>query len=158
MLDESGFEEMESGVRYYCREYPAIFTRAQRSLLYDTQGRRYIDFFCGAGVLNYGHNHPRLKQALIDYISRDGIAHSLDLYTEAKLGFLERLREKVLSPRALKYKVQFTGPTGANAVEAGLKLARKVTGRSPIVAFTNALQSVSANTVREAMTLQSTII
>jgi diaminobutyrate-2-oxoglutarate transaminase len=143
MLDESGFQEMESNVRYYSREYPAIFSRAERSLLFDTRGGRYIDFFCGAGVLNYGHNHPSLKRALIEYVSQDGIAHSLDLYTEAKLRFLEQFRAKVLTPRALKYKVQFTGPTGANAVEAGLKLARKVTGRSPVVAFTNAFHGVS---------------
>jgi diaminobutyrate-2-oxoglutarate transaminase len=143
MLDNSRFEEMESNVRYYSREYPTVFSRAERSLLYDYQDRRYIDFFCGAGVLNYGHNHPHLQNALIEYIRDNGIVHSLDLYTEAKLRFLEQLRDKILAPRLLKYKVQFTGPTGTNAVEASLKLARKVTSRSAIVAFTNAYHGVS---------------
>lgn len=143
MLNNSRFEEMESNVRYYSREYPTLFSRAEYSLLYDDQNRRYIDFFCGAGVLNYGHNHPHLKNAIIEYIRDNGIIHSLDMFTEAKLRFLEQFDDKILAPRLLKYKVQFTGPTGTNAVEAALKLARKVTRRSPIVAFTNAFHGVS---------------
>src|SRR5215813_669207 len=143
MLNTSSLEEIESNVRYYSREYPTVFSRGEHSLLFDSQNRRYIDFFCGAGVLNYGHNHPRLKQALIEYIEGDGIIHSLDLYTEAKFRFLEQLRDKVLTPKGLNYKVQFTGPTGTNAVEAALKLARKVTGRHTVVAFTGAFHGVS---------------
>lgn len=143
MFNTSSLEDIESDVRYYCREYPTVFSRGEHSLLFDSQNRRYIDFFCGAGALNYGHNHPRLKQALIEYIQRDGIIHSLDLYTEAKFRFLEQLRDKVLTPKGLNYKVQFTGPTGTNAVEAALKLARKVTGRRTVVAFTGAFHGVS---------------
>jgi diaminobutyrate-2-oxoglutarate transaminase len=143
MLNISRYEKMESNVRYYSREYPAVFRRAQHAFLYDNQDRRYIDFFCGAGALNYGHNSPHLNRALIEYVERDGIVHSLDLYTEARFHFLKQFGEKILAPRHLDYRVQFTGPTGTNAVEAGLKLARKVTGRSPVVAFTNAFHGVS---------------
>lgn len=143
MPNISRCEEMESNVRYYSREYPAVFSRAEHALLFDDHGRRYIDFFCGAGALNYGHNAPPLKRALVEYIERDGIVHSLDLYTEARFRFLDQLREKILAPRRLDYKVQFTGPTGTNAVEAALKLARKVTRRSPVAAFTNAFHGVS---------------
>jgi diaminobutyrate-2-oxoglutarate transaminase len=134
---------LESNVRYYSRDYPEVFSRAQHAFVYDNKGRQYIDFFCGAGALNYGHNSPPLKRALLEYIERDGIVHSLDLYTEARNEFLKRFREKILVPRHLDYRVQFTGPTGTNAVEAALKLARKVTGRRPVVAFTNAFHGVS---------------
>lgn len=111
--------------------------------MFDAHENRYLDFLCGAGSLNYGHNHPHLKAAALAYLQGNGILHSLDLHTEAKQRFLEALQGSILAPRGLAYKQQFTGPTGANAVEAALKLARKVTGRRPVVAFTNAYHGVS---------------
>lgn len=137
------FERFESNVRYYCREFPVVFKRAEQSFMFDVEKNRYIDFFCGAGSLNYGHNHPRIKSAIVDYINDNGIMQSLDLYTEAKYQFIDALQSTILAPRGLSYKQQFTGPTGTNAVEAALKLARKVTGRSSVVAFTNAFHGVS---------------
>jgi diaminobutyrate-2-oxoglutarate transaminase len=131
------FEELESEVRGYLRSFPAIFDTAQGSLLFDEQGKRYVDFFSGAGTLNYGHNNPRITQALIEYLQRNGIVHGLDKATVAKRQFLEALRDKILVPRHLGYKVQFTGPTGTNAVETALKLARMVKRRSNIISFTN---------------------
>jgi diaminobutyrate-2-oxoglutarate transaminase len=120
-----------------------VFSRAEGSVLIDQDGNRYIDFLCGAGSLNYGHNHPLLRDCLIAYIADNGIAHGLDLHTVAKGTFLETLESVILQPRGLDYVVQFPGPTGANAVEAALKLARKVTGRSNVVAFTNGFHGVS---------------
>ena len=137
------FESRESGVRSYCRGWPTVFDRAEGSWLYDEHDRSYLDFFAGAGALNYGHNHPVLKQALIDYIQRDGITHGLDMYTTAKRRFLERFSQTILEPRGLDYKVQFPGPTGANAVEAALKLARKVTGKESVINFTNAFHGMT---------------
>lgn len=139
----TAFERYESEVRSYCRDLPAVFAEARGAELFDENGRRWIDFFAGAGALNYGHNHPRLKAALIEYLSGDGIAHSLDLHTVAKRRFLERFQEIILAPRGLDYRVQFTGPTGTNAVEAALKLARKVTGRSTVVSFTNGFHGMT---------------
>jgi diaminobutyrate-2-oxoglutarate transaminase len=109
----------------------------------DVDGVEYLDFFAGAGVLNYGHNHPVLKKRLIDYLSRDGVTHSLDMHTHAKAEFLETFRDLVLAPRQLDYKVQFPGPTGTNAVESALKLARKVTGRESVINFTNAFHGMT---------------
>ncbi|MGB0866043.1 MAG: diaminobutyrate--2-oxoglutarate transaminase [Granulosicoccaceae bacterium] len=129
--------KLESDVRGYVRNFPTVFSRAQGSHLIDAEGNSYIDFFAGAGTLNYGHNNPRVKEALLRYISEDGLMHGLDLATEAKVSFLERFEQNILKPRGLDYKFQFTGPTGANAVEAAIKLARKVKKRSNIVAFTN---------------------
>ncbi|WP_030757722.1 diaminobutyrate--2-oxoglutarate transaminase [Streptomyces griseus] len=137
------FETVESEVRSYCRAWPTVFERATGSRLYDEHGRPFLDFFAGAGSLNYGHNNPVLKRPLLDYLGSDGITHGLDMSTTAKRRFLETFRSAVLEPRGLPYKVMFPGPTGTNAVEAALKLARKVTGRKTVVSFTNAFHGMS---------------
>ncbi|WP_068808764.1 diaminobutyrate--2-oxoglutarate transaminase [Thauera phenolivorans] len=137
------FERHESEVRGYCRNFPTVFKTAKGAWMTDSEGRKYLDFFAGAGVLNYGHNPDKLKQALIDYVAADGITHTLDMYSEAKAHFIERFQEVILAPRGLDYKMQFPGPTGTNAVEAALKLARKVTGRERIVNFTNAFHGMT---------------
>ncbi|URN18652.1 MULTISPECIES: diaminobutyrate--2-oxoglutarate transaminase [Streptomyces] len=139
----SVFEALESEVRSYCRGWPTVFDRARGARLTDENGRTYLDFFAGAGSLNYGHNNPVLKRALLDYLERDGLTHGLDMATTAKRAFLEAFHELVLRPRDLPYKVMFPGPTGTNAVEAALKLARKVKGRESIVSFTNAFHGMS---------------
>ncbi|MFI6206789.1 diaminobutyrate--2-oxoglutarate transaminase [Streptomyces sp. NPDC051041] len=141
--DLSVFETLESEVRSYCRGWPAVFDRAHGSRMYDEDGREYLDFFAGAGSLNYGHNNPVLKRALLDYLERDGVTHGLDMSTTAKRAFLESFRNLVLRPRDLPYKVMFPGPTGTNAVESALKLARKVKGREAVVSFTNAFHGMS---------------
>ena len=137
------FEELESEVRSYCRSFPTVFTSASGYRLIDEQGKEYIDFFSGAGALNYGHNHPRLKARLLDYMASDGITHGLDMATRAKRDFLQKFDELILAPRDMEYKIMFTGPTGTNAVESALKLARKVTGRDTIISFTNAFHGMS---------------
>lgn len=137
------FERLESEVRGYCRSFPTLFDRAHGSYLFAADGRRYIDFFAGAGVLSYGHNNPILKQHLLDYLARDGITHGLDMATVAKRDFLETFEALILEPRGLDYKLQFPGPTGTNAVEAALKLARKVTGRHHVISFTNGFHGMT---------------
>jgi diaminobutyrate-2-oxoglutarate transaminase len=137
------FETLESEVRSYCRSWPTVFDRAEGSHLYGEDGRRYLDFFAGAGALNYGHNHPDLRQSLIDYLESGAVVHALDMQTRAKRSFLETFDELILKPRGLNYRVQFPGPAGANAVEAALKLARKVTGREHIISFTNAFHGMT---------------
>lgn len=134
---------LESDVRSYSRVFPAVFARAAGATLVDVHGRPYIDFFSGAGTLNYGHNAPGIKRRLLDYIERDGLVHGLDMMTEAKQAFMEAFDRIVLQPRHLDYKMQFTGPTGANAVEAAMKLARQVTGRHTVVAFTHGFHGVT---------------
>ena len=131
------FKKQESNVQSYANNFPVVFSSAKGCWLYTEDGKRYLDFLAGAGSLNYGHNNAVLKQALLDYIGRDGITHGLDMHSQAKAEFLTALRNHIFEPRNLDYKVQFTGPTGANAVEAAMKLARKVTGRTNIITFTN---------------------
>lgn len=138
---------IESEVRSYCRSWPTTFAHARGSRLVDEDGHEYLDFFSGAGALNYGHNPPELKRELISYLERDGVAHSLDMATVAKQELLRTFQQLILEPRGLDYKVQFAGPTGTNSVEAALKLARLVTGRQGIVAFTGAFHGVSVGSL-----------
>lgn len=141
--DRSIYDRRESGARSYCRAFPASFTEARGSELFTAEGDRFIDFLAGCSSLNYGHNDPDMKAALIEHIAGDGIAHGLDLHTSAKEGFLNALTDHILRPRGMDHRVMFTGPTGANAVEAAMKVARKATGRTNIIAFTNGFHGVT---------------
>lgn len=129
------FEKKESVVRSYCRNFPVVFDRAKDSLLYCENGGEYIDFLAGAGALNYGHNNGFIKSRIMDYLSSDRIIHGLDLHTAAKGEFIAAFDENILQPRDLSYRLQFCGPTGTNAVEAAIKIARKTTGRAGVFAF-----------------------
>ncbi len=137
------FEELESEVRSYCRSFPTVFAKAKGYKMWNAGGREYIDFFAGAGALNYGHNNPKMKEKLLKYIAGDNITHGLDMATEAKEEFLKKFNDTILSSRKMEYKVMFPGPTGTNSVESALKLARKVTGRDLILCFTNAFHGMT---------------
>ncbi|PKR77335.1 diaminobutyrate--2-oxoglutarate transaminase [Halalkalibacillus sediminis] len=137
------FETMESEVRSYCRNFPTVFTQAKGHNMWDEDGKEYIDFFSGAGALNYGHNDEKMKAKLIEYIQNDGITHSLDKATTAKGDFINEFNDVILKPRGLDYKIMFPGPTGTNTVESALKLARKVTGRTDVISFTNGFHGMT---------------
>ncbi len=137
------FEQRESNVRTYCRSFPDTFARAKGALVYAESGKEYIDFFAAAGSLNYGHNNEYIKRRLLAYLENDGIIHSLDMQTVAKREFLNTFTREILEPKGLGFKVQFCGPTGTNAVEAALKLARKVKRRSNVFAFMGGYHGVS---------------
>ncbi|HOE33983.1 MAG TPA: diaminobutyrate--2-oxoglutarate transaminase [Smithella sp.] len=128
---------LESEVRSYSRSFPVLFEKAKDAFLFDAGGTRYIDFFAGAGTINYGHNNEYMKRKIFDYLENDGIVHGLDMATVAKEELLLKMEATLFKPKNLDYKVQFTGPTGTNAVEAALKLARMVKKRSNIISFTN---------------------
>jgi len=147
MNDMSTINRLESKVRSYCRHFPVVFTKARGATLEDEEGNVYIDFLAGAGALNYGHNDPVLKAKLLDYIEADQIVHGLDMATGAKRAFMEAFESLILSPRKMSYKMQFTGPTGTNAVEAAMKVARNFTGRQTIVSFTNGFHGVTLGSV-----------
>ncbi|GAA4390710.1 aspartate aminotransferase family protein [Tsukamurella soli] len=142
-MNTAAFEQWESEVRAYSRAFPTVFRSASNARQVDEQGRSYIDFFAGAGVLNFGHNNPRMKRAMIDFLEADGIAHGLDMYTTTKRDFLTKFHDVILAPRGMDHRMQFTGPTGTNAVEAALKLARLVTGRREVVAFSHGFHGMT---------------
>ena len=137
------FVRRESEARSYCRSFETVFTKGQNATLTDSQGHEYIDFLAGCSSLNYGHNDPDMKAALVDHIAGDGLAHGLDMMSDTKGAFLEAFERIVLKPRGMDHKIMMTGPTGTNAVEAALKLARKVTGRREVIAFTNGFHGMT---------------
>lgn len=128
----------ESQVNTYCNSFPGTYARAEGSFLETISGKRYLDFLSGCGTLNYGHNNQRLRIDLIDYLEQGGISMSLDLETDSKNRFVDIFHSHIMRPRGFDYCLQFPGPTGTNAVEAAVKLARKYTARTNVVAFTNA--------------------
>jgi len=135
--------EMESEVRSYCRRIPVVFSKARNALLWDEEGHVHIDLLSGCGALNYGHNNPVIQKAIIEYLESDGIILAMDLHTTPKRAFLDEFNRTILAPRHLQYKVQFAGPTGTNAIEAALKLARKVTRRVSIVGFSHGFHGMT---------------
>ena len=137
------FEQYESNVRSYCRNFPAIFDTAKGSIITAENGEKYIDFFNGAGALNYGHNNDYIKQKVVDYLMKDGLMHGLDMMTVPKYQLIDTLENKVLKPRGLDYKIMFPGPTGTNAVEAALKLSRKYTHRRTVWALMGAFHGMT---------------
>ena len=141
--DLSIYERRESEARSYCRSFPTSFVSARNAHMTDAQGREYIDFLAGCSSLNYGHNDPDMKQALVEHLTADGIGHALDFHTGPKQAFLETFERLILKPRGMDHKVMMVGPTGTNAVEAAMKLARKTTGRENIVAFTNGFHGMT---------------
>lgn len=143
-MDKKIFEQHESSVRSYCRKYPVVFQKAKGSYIYDVDGNAYLDFLAGCGGLNYGHNNDEIKGAVIDYLMNDNIAHAMDMYTEAKAEFIEAFEKDILEPRGLQdFRIMFPGPTGTNAVEAALKLARKNKKRSNVIAFMGAFHGMT---------------
>ncbi|GMX67324.1 diaminobutyrate--2-oxoglutarate transaminase [Paenibacillus elgii] len=137
------FEEWESNVRSYCRTFSDVYSSAKDSVMVAENGKRYIDFFAGAGALNYGHNNAYIKRKIMDYLENDGVIHGLDMFTKAKQAFIETFQREVLAPGRYPYKMQFCGPTGTNAVEASIKLARKVTGRTGVFSFMGGFHGMS---------------
>lgn len=147
MKNEDVFKSYESQARTYCRSFPASYDVAHGSFLYDSDGVEYLDMLSGAGALNYGHNHTEIKNTVIDYMQRNGVLMSLDLYTVAKRDFIVTFNKYILTPRNLSYKIQFTSPTGTSVVESAVKLARKVTGRHNVICFTNGFHGMSGTSL-----------
>ncbi|RWJ95416.1 diaminobutyrate--2-oxoglutarate transaminase [Mesorhizobium sp.] len=142
-MNTDPFTAHESNVRRYCRAFPTVFTKALGATIWDETGKPFIDFLVGSGALNYGHNNPDIMAPAIEYLVGENILLSLDMHTAAKRDFIEGFVDWILKPRGLSYKIQFPGPTGTNANEAALALARKYTGRSSVMAFTNAFHGMS---------------
>lgn len=123
----------ESSARTYPRKLPVAIARAEGSYVTDVDGRVYIDFLTGAGVLALGHNHPELVDAVKDQLTT--LAHGLGFPTPVREEFKQR-QLGMLPPRMRDdMKIHFCGPTGADGVEAAIKLCKKATGRGTAVAF-----------------------
>src|SRR5699024_3964006 len=115
---------------------------------WDKEGNEYIDFFAGAGTLNYGHNNDKIKQAVVNYFENDYIVHSLDMFTEARADFLEKFHNTILKPRGLDYKAMFAGPTGTDAVGGALELGRKVSRLTVLMNLTKGFHGGTVGSLR----------
>lgn len=142
-LHQDPSHPLESRIKSYVRKFPFVAKSAKRATIVGQDGTKYLDFLSGAGTLNYGHNNEHVKKAVMDYLAEDGILHGLDMATEAKNTFIQSFSDVILKPRGLNYLLQFCGPTGTNAVEAAIKLARKVTQRVNILAFTGGFHGMT---------------
>ena len=119
----------ESSARSYPREFPFAIAKAKGSWVEDVEGKRYLDFLCGAGTLALGHNDDEVNQAIIDLIKSDAPLHALDLMTPAKDRFVETLFSILPEEFSKNAKVQFCSPSGTDAVDAAIKLCKTYTGR-----------------------------
>ena len=120
----------ESSAVSYPRGLPMAVQRAKGATVEDVDGNVYIDFFGGAGVLNVGHSNPQVIEAALKQISV--FTHSLDIPNPARRSLVEILSD--LLPASLD-KLFFGGPTGSDAVEAAMKLAKYNKKRPPMIAF-----------------------
>ncbi len=112
--------------------HPIVADRAQGSEVWDTSGKHYIDFVGGIGVMNVGHNHPRVMAAVHEQLDRvTHTAFQVVMY-ESYLRLAQRICE--LAPGDLPKKAIFFS-TGAEAVENAVKIARAATGREAIISF-----------------------
>ncbi|MGC1024545.1 diaminobutyrate--2-oxoglutarate transaminase [Pantoea agglomerans] len=134
--------EFESNVRSYPRKLPFAISKAQGVWITDVENNQYLDCLAGAGTLALGHNHPDVLQSIQNVITSGLPLHTLDLTTPLKDAFSEYLLS-LLPGQGKEYCLQFTGPSGADAVEAALKLAKKHTGRSGIISFSGAYHGMT---------------
>jgi len=126
-------EELESNNRAYPRAIPIALNRARGAIVEDVDGNLFIDFFSGCGVLALGHNNPDILKEIKEF--PDTIMHALDFPTPVKIDFMRELVSALPKGMRGKYKINFGGPTGADAIETALKLARINTGRHSFIAF-----------------------
>jgi len=126
-------EQRESNARVYPRHFPFAIAEASGSFIRDLDGNVFIDFLAGAGVLSLGHNHPGLVAKVIEQLGV--LTHGLDMPTIAKDAFTDAQLSMLPEPMRDRMKIQFCGPTGANAVDAALKLCKTATGRGDVISF-----------------------
>lgn len=138
-------KEIEGSVVSYPRSMPIAINRAKGAIIEDVDGNRFIDFFAGAGVLNLGH----CNEEVLEYVTeqQQKLVHALDFPTENKLSAIEKILSSLPKDALGKYKVSFGGPTGSDAVEAAVKLAKIKTGRDGIVAFTGGYHGMTSGAV-----------
>jgi diaminobutyrate-2-oxoglutarate transaminase len=141
------FSSRESNARTYARSIQRIFTHGALAQVQDSDGRYYIDCLACAGALPLGHNHPFVQERVIEFLQSGQLQQALDLATPAKFHFMSELFAALPADFASQAKLQFCGPTGADAVEAALKLFKTATGRRPVLVFQGAYHGMSHGTL-----------
>lgn len=125
----------ESNAQAYPRHFPLVIDKARGIIVTDIDGKTYYDCLCGAGTLALGHNHDAIVDAIQDTLVKQIPLHTLDLATPLKLAFMQEIFTILPEPLRSSSKIQFCGPTGADAVEAAIKLVKNATKGKSILAF-----------------------
>lgn len=146
--------QQESNARSYPRRIPLVLEKAHGIYVQDSRGQVFIDCLAGAGTLALGHNHPVVVDAIRSVLD-DGLPlHTLDITTPVKDAFVQELFDCLPPAFARKAKIQFCGPSGADAVEAAMKLTRTATGRHTVLAFQGAYHGMTMGTLSVSGNLQ----
>ena len=127
--------DFESSARSYPRKFPVALKKAKGSWVEDVEGKRYLDFLCGAGTLALGHNNEEIKSAMLELLSSDAPLHTLDLTTPVKDRFVEKVFSTLPDELRNNAKIQFCSPSGTDATDAAIKLCKTATGRGNVIAF-----------------------
>ncbi len=135
-------EQLESNNRSYPRGIPIAFDKARGAAITDVDGNLYLDFFSGCGVVNFGHNNPDVLKELEK--CTDSIIQSVDFPTKIKIDFMEKLLDSLPEEMKGEYKINFGGPTGSDAVEAAMKLAKINKKRHGIISFQGSYHGMTA--------------
>lgn len=141
--DIDRLNERESNARTYSRSIQRVLSHGALVQVTDTQGREYLDCLACAGALPLGHNHPFVQQRVIEFLQSGQLQQALDLATPARIDFMDELFAALPAELAGQAKVQFCGPTGADAAEAALKLFKTVTGRRSVLVFQGAYHGMT---------------
>ncbi|WGY47097.1 MULTISPECIES: pyridoxal phosphate-dependent class III aminotransferase [unclassified Vibrio] len=139
--------EHESAVRSYPRRLPIAIKQAFGCLVEDTRGQIFLDCLAGAGTLALGYNHPEINQALKDQLDSGLPYQTLDIATKAKTNFIKAVKGFLPEELGNNCVIQFCGPSGADAVEAAIKLAKQTTGRNTLFAFRGAYHGMTNGTM-----------
>jgi diaminobutyrate-2-oxoglutarate transaminase len=126
----------------YPRRVPVALDAAKGATIRDVDGNVFLDFFAGIGVLNVGHSNPYVLEGVHEQL--DDIAHTVDFPTEARIAFIERLNDIAPDGLSGNSKVIFGGPSGSDAIEGSIKLAKHNTGRHGLLAFEGAYHGTTA--------------
>ncbi|MEL7293489.1 MAG: pyridoxal phosphate-dependent class III aminotransferase [Pseudomonadota bacterium] len=140
-------EQHESAVRSYPRRLPIAIKQAYGALVEDTRGQLFLDCLAGAGTLALGYNHPEINQALKDQLDSGLPYQTLDIATKAKTDFIQAVKAFLPEQLGNNCVIQFCGPSGADAVEAAIKLAKQTTGRNTMFAFRGAYHGMTNGTM-----------
>ncbi|EJL6745239.1 pyridoxal phosphate-dependent class III aminotransferase [Vibrio alginolyticus] len=139
--------EHESEVRSYPRRLPIAIKQAFGCLVEDTRGQIFLDCLAGAGTLALGYNHPEINQALKEQLDSGLPYQTLDIATSAKTTFIQSVKSFLPQELSENSVIQFCGPSGADAVEAAIKLAKQTTGRNTMFAFRGAYHGMTNGTM-----------
>ncbi|MDT8905851.1 MULTISPECIES: diaminobutyrate--2-oxoglutarate transaminase family protein [Pseudomonas] len=140
----SYLENVESNARTYAQTFQRLFVSGKGMRIRDASGQEYLDCLSNAGTLALGHNPPEVRDAVMAFLGSDHLQQALDLATPAKHAFVQELFSMLPAKMREASKILFCGPSGSDAVEAAIKLARHYTRRSPLMAFHGGYHGMTA--------------